>query len=94
MVEEEPVPTVDVIESIEPAEEDEVTEREEVSIGDGDVPLYDGLDIEDEETPLAAFDDCWIHWVIFLLTVLYIVYVVVQAIRNRKTIQALTEEEE
>ena len=75
------------------AEEEEiVTEQEEVTIGDGGVPLAGRLEIEEDEVPLANLGDCWIHWLILILTVVYVVFTTVQALRNRATIKSLKEE--
>jgi hypothetical protein len=74
---------------------------DEVTIADEDTPLASGTDeevtdneveINDEETPLAAAEDnCIIHWIIFLLTLIAGIYNLVRAyVRSRKD----NEEEE
>ena len=69
--------------------EEIVTEQEEVTIGDGGVPLAGRLEIEEDEVPLANLGDCWIHWLILILTVVYVVFTTVHALRNRATIKSL-----
>lgn len=45
--------------------------------------------IEEEEAPLAAPGNCWIHWLILLLTVVYTVYELVRCIARNKKINEL-----
>ncbi|MCR5721523.1 MAG: hypothetical protein K6G72_04195 [Lachnospiraceae bacterium] len=68
-------------------------EAEEDSLDPGDVypPLRD-LTIEDDETPLAGHGECWIHWLIVLLTAIDVLYTVIQAFRNGAVIKKLKNE--
>ncbi len=76
-------PTVEVIEEEEtplapaaPVEEDNTEEAQEV------------VQIEEEEAPLAAgMGNCWIHWMILILTAAYTVYELVRSIKRNKQIK-------
>ncbi len=48
--------------------------------------------IEDEETPLAAGGHCWIHWLILILTFIYVVFELIRSISRNKKINELKEE--
>lgn len=81
-VDEEDVP---LAETIEETTEDTDT----LDVGEVYPPLRD-LTIEDEETPLAAAPgECWIHWLIVLLTAVDVLYTVIQAFRNGAVIKKL-----
>ena len=77
-----------------------ISGEDEISLGGdtldvGEVyPTLRDIAIEDEETPLAAFDDCWIHWLIVLLTVIDVLYTVIQAFRNGAIIKKLKQGKE
>ncbi|GEM_PF-4685783 len=86
-VEEDDVPLAD---ALEPEEEDE--DSDTLDVGDVYPPLRD-LTIEDDETPLAAAPgECWIHWLIVLLTAVDVLYTVIQAFRNGAVIKKLKNE--
>ena len=84
-LEDEETPLADLIEP------EETEEEESLDLGDVYPPLRD-LTIEDDETPLAAPGDCWIHWLIVLLTALDVLYTVIQAFRNGAVIKKLKNE--
>lgn len=50
------------------------------------------VSIEDEEAPLAATVNCWIHWLILLLTAIYTIYELVRAIHRNRKINELSGE--
>ena len=50
------------------------------------------VSIEDEAAPLAASANCWIHWLILLLTVVYTVYELIRCINRNKKINELRGE--
>ena len=50
------------------------------------------VSIEDEEAPLAAAVNCWIHWLILLLTAIYTIYELVRAIHRNRKINELSGE--
>lgn len=51
------------------------------------------VEVEEEETPLAvAPANCWIHWLILILTAAYTVYELVRSIRRNKQIKELEEQ--
>lgn len=86
-VDEDDVPLAD---ALEPEEEDE--DSDTLDVGDVYPPLRD-LTIEDDETPLAAAPgECWIHWLIVLLTAVDVLYTVIQAFRNGAVIKKLKNE--
>ena len=90
----EPIPlantvTAATVPEVEEEEEQEV-DRIEAGIGDGSLPSME-MDIEEDETPLASGIDCWIHWLILLITFVYVIYIVIQALRNRAVIKDLEE---
>ena len=82
------------------ASADIVSDDDTISLGGEGLDVEDvypalrDLTIEDDETPLASFDDCWIHWLIVLLTVLDVLYTVIQAFRNGAEIKKLKKENE
>lgn len=47
------------------------------------------VSIEDEAAPLAASANCWIHWLILLLTVVYTAYELIRCINRNKKINEL-----
>lgn len=51
-------------------------------------------DIEEEDVPLAVptHGDCWIHWLILILTALYTVYELVRGFARKKKINELSEQ--
>ena len=71
--------------------EQEETDEDSLDLGDVYPPLRD-LTIEDDETPLAAPGECWIHWLIVLLTAIDVLYTVIQAFRNGAVIKKLKNE--
>ncbi len=73
----------------EPAEEPVVVVEEEK------VPEVDKNVTEiDEEVPLASHgDNCWIHWIILLTTLLEAVYFVMRAIKNKKELDDIQKKE-
>ena len=50
------------------------------------------VSIEDEAAPLAASANCWIHWLILLLTVVYTAYELIRCINRNKKINELRGE--
>ena len=51
------------------------------------------VEVVEEETPLAvAPANCWIHWLILILTAAYTVYELVRSIRRNKQIKELEEQ--
>ena len=90
----------------EPAEEEPVVEEpvveEPAEIEEEDAPLAPAIEeqdnsddaevvnIEEEETPLAA-GNCWIHWLILILTAVYTAYELVRAIARNKKIKELAD---
>lgn len=98
-----PVAPVNVIPAPveEPAEEEPVVE-EPAEIEEEDAPLAPAIEeqdnsddaevvnIEEEETPLAA-GNCWIHWLILILTAVYTAYELVRAIARNKKIKELAD---
>lgn len=50
------------------------------------------VSIEDEVAPLAASANCWIHWLILLLTVVYTAYELIRCINRNKKINELRGE--
>lgn len=98
-----PVAPVNVIPAPveEPVEEEPVVE-EPVEIEEEDAPLAPAIEdqdnsddaevvnIEEEETPLAA-GNCWIHWLILILTAVYTAYELVRAIARNKKIKELAD---
>ena len=52
----------------------------------------DVVSIEDEAAPLAASVNCWIHWLILLLTVVYTAYELIRCINRNKKINELQGE--
>lgn len=98
-----PVAPVNVIPAPveEPAEEEPVVE-EPAEIEEEDAPLAPAIEdqdnsddaevvnIEEEETPLAA-GNCWIHWLILILTAVYTAYELVRAVARNKKIKELAD---
>ncbi len=82
-VEEEVIPLADSLET-----EETVDDSETLDVGDVYPQLRD-LTIEDEETPLAAPGECWIHWLIVLLILVDVLYTVIQVFRNSAVIKKL-----
>lgn len=81
----------------EPIEEEPVVEEPEVEIPDEETPLAENelTEIPDEEVALAADlrdGDCWIHWLILLLTALFGVYSVARCVARNRKIKELTED--
>ena len=87
----EPVVEEPVVEEPEEIEEVEtplapvIEEENTGNSGDAEV-----VNIEEEETPLAA-GHCWIHWLILILTAVYTVYELVRAIARNKKIKELAD---
>lgn len=50
------------------------------------------VSIEDEAAPLAASANCWIHWLILLLTIVYTAYELIRCINRNKKINELRGE--
>lgn len=50
------------------------------------------VSIEDEAAPLASSANCWIHWLILLLTVVYTAYELIRCINRNKKINELRGE--
>lgn len=86
----------------EPTGEGEAVEgpsevAETIEIGAGETPLANGtgsgesLDIEDEETPLAAAH-CWIHWLVLVLSLVYALYATLRAVQNKRELDDQNEE--
>lgn len=98
-----PVAPVNVIPAPveEPVEEEPVVE-EPVEIEEEDAPLAPAIEdqdnsddaevvnIEEEETPLAA-GNCWIHWLILILTAVYTAYELLRAVARNKKIKELAD---
>lgn len=74
-VEEEETPLADT-----PDEESDATDA-----------VQEVVNIEEEETPLAAGQNCWIHWLILLITAAYTVYELVRCVLRNKKIKELSE---
>ena len=74
-VEEEETPLADA-----PEEEKETTDE-----------VQDVVNIEEEETPLAAGGNCWIHWLILLITAAYTLYELVRCVARNKKIKELSD---
>lgn len=96
------IPTV--VRAIRPVEETvevetlEVEEEEPEVIEEEETPLAPEIEeeatvIEEEETPLAALApvDCWIHWLILVLSLLYGAYAVIRTVARAKKISELSE---
>ncbi len=53
------------------------------------------IEIEDEEAPLAAAPhDCFIHWVILLITLLYALYAIARGVKNSRDLREKEAETE
>ena len=72
-----------------PAIEDNEAEGDGIVITETDSDIV----IEEEETPLGV-GNCWIHWLILILTAVYTVYELVRAISRNKKIRELTDNSE
>ena len=76
----------------------EETEAPIVHIEDGQVPLADSpevVEIEDEPVALAeGIGECWIHWLILILTLIYLVYEVARIIYRGNVIKKLQAQAE
>ena len=59
-------------------------------------PEEELIGIEEEDVPLAVptHDDCWIHWLILLLTAIYTVYQLARGYNRKKKIDELQEAQE
>lgn len=68
-----------------PVVEEEKNREEEVK---------DVVVIEEEETPLAGPGNCWIHWLILILTAMYTVYSLLRCINRNNKINKLQESAE
>ena len=75
VVEEEETPLADA-----PEKEKETTDE-----------VQDVVNIEEEETPLAAGGNCWIHWLILLITAAYTLYELVRCVARNKKIKELSD---
>lgn len=98
-------PLVIVTEEVPLTEEPDITPEEvvtetpepvevvEETITDVERETPDVLDIN-EEVPLAnGENDCWIHWLILLTTLVYAVYIVLRSVANKKEIDNLQNKE-
>ena len=83
-VEEAPVEIEEEETPLAPAIEDDEADKDGIVITETD----GGVIIEDEETPLGV-GNCWIHWLILILTAVYTVYELVRAISRNKKIKEL-----
>lgn len=83
-VEEAPVEIEEEETPLAPAIEDDEADKDGIAITETD----GGVIIEDEETPLGV-GNCWIHWLILILTAVYTVYELVRAISRNKKIKEL-----
>ena len=88
-VEEEPVDIEEEETPLAPAIEDNEAEGDGIVITETDGDII----IEEEETPLGV-GNCWIHWLILILTAVYTVYELVRAISRNKKIRELTDNSE
>lgn len=75
VVEEEETPLADA-----PEKEKETTDE-----------VQDVVNIEEEETPLAAGGNCWIHWLILLITAAYTLYELIRCVARNKKIKELSD---
>ncbi|MST58317.1 HlyD family secretion protein [Waltera intestinalis] len=62
--------------------------------GNGGSKEQEVVEIEEEEAPLAAPGNCWIHWLILLLTVVYTVYELIRCIARNNKINKLQDNAE
>lgn len=62
--------------------------------GNGGSKEQEVVTIEEEEAPLAAPGNCWIHWLILLLTVVYTVYELIRCIARNNKINKLQDNAE
>lgn len=96
IIPEEPVIETPVEEPVEePVVEPETIEDEETPLAPS-VPEETLDQIEDDEVALSADlreGDCWIHWLILLLTVIYGLYSVSRSIARNRKIKELEEEQ-
>ncbi|HKM04904.1 MAG TPA: hypothetical protein VJZ04_10035, partial [Lachnospiraceae bacterium] len=82
VIDEEPVPEVSEPEVIEPVIKEEKADTALTAI-------------EDEDTAKAVLEsDCWIHWMILILTALYSAYAIVRAYIRNKRIKELEDNAE
>lgn len=91
-----PIVVEEVIEE-EPVIEEVIEEPEpEVEIMEEPVALIDEPEVEIPETPIPLDEGhgCWIHWLIMILTVVDLVYTIIQAIRNKKKLDELNSKKE
>ncbi len=81
-------------------EEEDVVEVEEEETPLANAPekekeatdeVQDVVNIEEEETPLASGGNCWIHWLILLITAAYTLYELVRCVARNKKIKELSD---
>ena len=105
VVEEEPAPVPVVV--VEPEPEAPIVDEPIVEVEEEDTPLapavpgddntngeaQEVVNVEDEDVALAAGNgNCWIHWLILLLTAAYTLYELVRSVRRNKQIKDLEEQ--
>jgi hypothetical protein len=65
-----------------------------VTIDNNEVPMAaapaegkQGLNIDDEDVPMAVLSQCYIHWVILAIALVYAIYATLRAVQNKKELE-------
>ena len=77
-----------------PTQVAEVQELPTITLTENEVPMAaapaegkQGMKIEDEDVPMAVLSQCYIHWVILAIALVYAIYATLRAVQNKKELE-------